>query len=169
MPFRTHGRTYGTDIIGPAVFNLGPKNWKFSKSGTLCTTPCGGRGVFKKKLRHFEVFETLRKNRSEDFIFILPKCAKKLYLLHRTIFSPVKIQFWPFLTNFGQNYWRHFGVFETLRKKISGDFFLILPKWAKKCIYYIEPFFSPVKHQFCPFFAVFHFFFIDSISRKLLI
>ena len=43
--------------------------------------------IFKKKnCRHFGVFETLRKNRSDDFFLILPKCAKKMYLLHRTIF-----------------------------------------------------------------------------------
>ena len=50
-------------------------------------------GEIYQNWRHFGVFETLRKNSSDNFFLILPKCAKKMYLLHKTIFSPVKHQF----------------------------------------------------------------------------
>ena len=84
---------------------------------------------FSKKIfwRHFGVFETLRKNRSEDFFKILPKCAKKKYLLHRTIFSPVKHKFLPFLAVlavFGRFFFHLMSTFRKFwRQKKKFNFF----------------------------------------------
>ena len=75
--------------------------------------------------RHFGVFETLRKNCFEDFFLILPKCAKKMYLLHRTIFSPIKRQFLPFLAVFSR-FWPFLAVL------------LVQILFLRKVTYYLE-------------------------------
>ena len=94
------------------------KNHVFSKTAHLCEN--------KPFLAIFGCFWDFVKKPLQGYFLILPKCARKCYLLHRIIFSPVKInfgRFWPILAqniDVRGQIWRHFGLSFRVREGLLG-------------------------------------------------